>query len=857
MQRSTSFCSWTTLRQAAALLVSMLGAAILFQANISGQAGTRVDGAVGHLERCDDFFIDSLIHDLFPGLGFLPLIGGLFSNHDIPDPAWVLVRKGDSSLPKFRSVTGVIRETPHVGDYPGGFPIDNSIGDEAVVNYEDYPDVHDSHDMNFYVRVDPEYTDVISSFGIDSEGRKAGQAGYSPDTLEIEWETGIPTYARTGDGRFFPKWAWPLPGDRIWANGYWVFDCGHEVEESGSGDEIGLRSEIHPPRAVASMREKVMTPPGQTQPITVTSADVYIHGRAGVIIDLLECGGRVLLDNRTCPTRTGQTPRGSDSSDGNVDHDIALDHLGAPINERFQFTICTPPLPPGASADAVVKWHEPVVPDNTIPLDPVLTVQDASGACAAGGYGPKQVLVDIRLDLTSATPDDAYARRIYVGWAAPPRPLRHLRLTINSMKMNDDLDHDSLTPGSDDCECAWFWTTVDKAPQEVIRLSDVANDPDHHMNDFGDGDTMTFTNARWDAILRSDQSLTVRTFGFDGGVGEGAVDPKQDCLDDHFGHHDFPEHIDLGITELPDFCIASLALFDKSSQNDDPFDVMRRELTGADVDSLIGAWPAVGSTDLTLVPQLRCAVTFHVIAFPNIPLVTQRVCESAAQVEAAIEASGPFEVTDVVEYHQYELNVTLESLPVDSDGDGLFDGDETLVHHTNPLDADSDDDGLNDGEEVNTYHTNPLDADTDDDQLSDGDEVHVYHTNPLDPDTDDDFLMDGIEVAVGTDPLDPDTDNDGLVDGRDPDFVALAVSALPDTAFVGGGTRDAFLSQLDAAEKWVAAGDLRKALRTLDALRGHLDGCGETADLNDWIVDCTIQVQIRIYMNVLITNLGG
>jgi hypothetical protein len=816
-----------------------------------------VDGAQGHLERCDNFFVDSLIHDLFPGLGFLPLIGTLFSNHDIPDPAWVLVQRGDPSLPKFRSVTGVIREGSHVGDYPGGFPVDNSVGDEAVVNYEDYPDVHDSHDMNFYVRVDPEYADIVSSFGIDSEGRKAGQAGYSPDTLEIEWEAGIPTYARTGDGVFFPKWAWPLPGDRVWANGYWVFDCGHEVEESGSDDEIGFRSEIHPPRAVASMREKVMTPPGQTQPITVMGADVYIHGRAGIIIDLLECGGRVLLDNRTCPTRTGETPRGSDSSDGNVDHDIALDHLGAPINERFQFTICTPPLPPGVSADAVVKWQEAVVPDNTIPLDAVLTVQDASGACAAGGYGPKQVLADIRLDTTSATSDDAYARRIYVGWAAPPHPLRHLRLTINSMKMNDDQDHDSLTPGSDDCECSWFWTSVDQAPEEVIRLSDVANDPDHHMNDFGDGDTMTFTNATWDAILRNDQSLTMRTWGFDGGVGEGAVDPKQDCLDDHFGHHDFPEHVDLGITELPDFCIASLALFDKSSQNDDPFDVMRRELTGADVDSLIGAWPAVGSTNLTLVPQLRCEVTFHVKLLPNFSFVDKVACDSAAQAEAAYEASGLLEVTNVSEYHQYELNVTLESLAVDSDGDGLFDSDEVSVYHTNPLDADTDDDGLTDGEEVNTYHTDPLDADTDDDLLSDGDEVHTYGTDPLDPDTDDDFLIDGIEVAVGYDPLDPDTDNDGLLDGQDPDFVALAIAALPATAFTGDGNRTAILSPLDSVEKWVVSGDLRKALRTLEDLRNHLDGCGQTSGKDDWIVDCQTQVQIRIYVNVLITNLGG
>ncbi len=68
---------------------------------------------------------------------------------------------------------------------------------------------------------------------------------------------------------------------------------------------------------------------------------------------------------------------------------------------------------------------------------------------------------------------------------------------------------------------------------------------------------------------------------------------------------------------------------------------------------------------------------------------------------------------------------------VDTDGDGLSDADETLVHGTDPLDADSDDDGLTDGEEV------------------------LQGTNPLDPDTDDDGICDGFR-----------TDNDG--DGIDP-----------------------------------------------------------------------------------------
>lgn len=101
---------------------------------------------------------------------------------------------------------------------------------------------------------------------------------------------------------------------------------------------------------------------------------------------------------------------------------------------------------------------------------------------------------------------------------------------------------------------------------------------------------------------------------------------------------------------------------------------------------------------------------------------------------------------------------------VDSDGDGLINGDEVKIG-TNGLKPDTDDDGLLDGQEVALNKTNPLVADTDNDGLSDGDEVLKYRTNALSPDTDGDSLKDGDEISRGTDPLNQDTDKDGLADG--------------------------------------------------------------------------------------------
>jgi hypothetical protein len=94
----------------------------------------------------------------------------------------------------------------------------------------------------------------------------------------------------------------------------------------------------------------------------------------------------------------------------------------------------------------------------------------------------------------------------------------------------------------------------------------------------------------------------------------------------------------------------------------------------------------------------------------------------------------------------------------DTDGDGLFDIDETGVYFTNSQLFDTDGDGIGDGEEV-YYGTNPLvanavpaQADSDGDGLFDLDETSVYFTNPQLFDTDGDGVGDGDEVYNGTSP---------------------------------------------------------------------------------------------------------
>lgn len=134
---------------------------------------------------------------------------------------------------------------------------------------------------------------------------------------------------------------------------------------------------------------------------------------------------------------------------------------------------------------------------------------------------------------------------------------------------------------------------------------------------------------------------------------------------------------------------------------------------------------------------------------------------------------------------------------VDTDGDGLFDDDETLIHGTNPNLADTDGDGVDDGDEVGAgsdalndndfdgdtmlnsvetsgsanpwqggvYATVPGEttawdnADSDGDGVDDWDEINAgtgsaYLTDPNNADTDGDLFSDGDEITYVTDPTD-------------------------------------------------------------------------------------------------------
>jgi hypothetical protein len=81
------------------------------------------------------------------------------------------------------------------------------------------------------------------------------------------------------------------------------------------------------------------------------------------------------------------------------------------------------------------------------------------------------------------------------------------------------------------------------------------------------------------------------------------------------------------------------------------------------------------------------------------------------------------------------------------------------------------------------------------------------------------------------------------------------IEELPDDVFASAapGHRTAMQSRLQAIRNGIDNENYAQALRNLQNLRRHVDGCGDDADSNDWIVDCDAQLEVRGFIDALIT----
>ena len=114
----------------------------------------------------------------------------------------------------------------------------------------------------------------------------------------------------------------------------------------------------------------------------------------------------------------------------------------------------------------------------------------------------------------------------------------------------------------------------------------------------------------------------------------------------------------------------------------------------------------------------------------------------------AADAGGDPDNDNLTNLEEFEngANPTL----VDTDGDGLNDGDEVKIHGTDPTLADSDGDGVGDSDEINTFGTNPIAKDTDGDGISDYTDTAPKYNFQYFADSDGDGISDSIDSDPNT-----------------------------------------------------------------------------------------------------------
>jgi hypothetical protein len=144
---------------------------------------------------------------------------------------------------------------------------------------------------------------------------------------------------------------------------------------------------------------------------------------------------------------------------------------------------------------------------------------------------------------------------------------------------------------------------------------------------------------------------------------------------------------------------------------------------------------------------------FFAIAATALALLLVQTAAGACDVYCDDFADQRFDQTlDVPCDYCDEGPAAVSVVTIDSDRDGLTDGDESL-YGADPSNPDSDFDGLLDGKEIWVYGTVPWNWDSDGDSVGDARELFETFTNPLAADSDGDGYSDSEELySYSTDP---------------------------------------------------------------------------------------------------------
>jgi hypothetical protein len=355
-------------------------------------------------------------------------IEGALAVLNLFNPEWQalgpMISGGDPSLPP-ASLPVRIEATAALSKSPG----------------DDFPDSHITSDYNI---------EMIP----DDNGRLA--SGDTDKRLEFEWE-----------GDKFPLYMWAGEGDRLIAEGRWIFDCGHadpgpqgKCSNDGAvcnvdGDcpsggtctnpapTFNYQAELHPPHAVAVLRSKSK---GKTP---ATRADVYISADAGGASDRctvthLAAATDVLLNkgcllNHCSVTTSRSCIVDKDCAHGETCLRFDPNNRIADINASdFEFDMPLPAKP--ATATAVkIKTTKMKVPKGSVMPKPVFDTTHITDPTPS-----IHVTVPMTVPIKGKLPN-IFAQSILATWKGDKSKLKHVQVKFTGVTVNNPVK-DSTPP---------------------------------------------------------------------------------------------------------------------------------------------------------------------------------------------------------------------------------------------------------------------------------------------------------------------------------------------------------------------------------------------------------------------------
>jgi uncharacterized protein (TIGR03437 family) len=390
----------------------------------------------------------------------------------------------------------------------------------ALITYTDYPGTHYGHDANFLLTPDPEYEWLVGTANYWANAPP--QSPGAPGIIKIEWETlnaGNPTtYGQGNIG--MPVWANPTVGDRVFLVGSWILDAGHP--------DTGDSTEIHPPRLMATIRERPAAFPGSGA--RAAQVDVYVSGHGGGanqvppgLSELLDQegwgGGRIedALDtaDQQVYYRAGPAP----AAIAATAQALALLLGGAPLTDAiyetagpsafpwgtpgpeeiaindmdYDFDVPLPPPPAGATA---IQMQAITHPQHSTAVSEVVTYTNPVNGLPTVAH--------VHLPYLGAD-NGIYARTLLFSWNRSVPPGSHFKVQITGIQVTD-------TAGK------WYvWSDVSGQWSYLSGLAPA-------LLSTTNGQTITTPGASYDVYVQSTDQIRVYAEGY-----------RAECIDSLFG----------------------------------------------------------------------------------------------------------------------------------------------------------------------------------------------------------------------------------------------------------------------------------------------------------------------------------